>query len=420
MLIFRNPGLIDLRATTTLGVSVKREGSFGFFGTGFKFAVATVLRGGGEVYVYRGTNAHQFKAEPTTIRDEQFDIVTLDGDPLGFTTQLGRNWEPWMALRELGCNARDEHGEFWQPEAEFDVSAIVQDDYTTIAVIWPEIDQAYKQRASIFVDYGQRELLYEDESLRIFAGTSDHVFYRGVRAHKLQKPSVFTYDLLKSQILTEDRTIASTWNIDGTVAAALRSMDDQSIIRPALAAGDGYFEGKLNYETAAATTSRGFIDAATAAREAGELRNDTARKTLLRHIRKAAAEEQRGVGYVRYRTDAFSYAVERLAEIGVEFPEDQEFITVPELPGEAMTTYEAGRIYVLDALTRSDARAIAEQLLYRWVDKTVEGYDQEAVTRLLAPLLLDRISAFKRAKAMLAEDDGSATAEQVDEVLAEA
>jgi len=45
MLIFSNPGLIDIDAVTTLGVSVKQPGSFGRFGTGLKFAVAEVRSG---------------------------------------------------------------------------------------------------------------------------------------------------------------------------------------------------------------------------------------------------------------------------------------------------------------------------------------------------------------------------------------
>ena len=46
MIVFHNPGLIDLDAIRLMGASVKLPDSFGRFGTGFKYGLATVLRGG--------------------------------------------------------------------------------------------------------------------------------------------------------------------------------------------------------------------------------------------------------------------------------------------------------------------------------------------------------------------------------------
>ena len=34
----------------------------------------------------------------------------MNGDNLGFTTETGKLWEPWMAMREILCNCKDEHG----------------------------------------------------------------------------------------------------------------------------------------------------------------------------------------------------------------------------------------------------------------------------------------------------------------------
>ena len=83
MLIFRNPGLIDLEAVRTLGVSVKLPGSFGRFGTGLKFAIARILRGGGSITIYRGLEAHTLGTVDREVRGETFQIVTLDGEPMG-------------------------------------------------------------------------------------------------------------------------------------------------------------------------------------------------------------------------------------------------------------------------------------------------------------------------------------------------
>jgi hypothetical protein len=108
---FQNDGLIDLRAVKTFGVSVKEsDNPIGFFGTGLKYAVAILLRTGHEVDVWRGTERRTFGVKPVTVRGDTFEIVTLDDEELGMTTQVGKTWEMWMALRELYCNPMDEGG----------------------------------------------------------------------------------------------------------------------------------------------------------------------------------------------------------------------------------------------------------------------------------------------------------------------
>ena len=96
MIVFRNTGLIDLTAVRTLGVSVKEEGAIGYFGTGVKFAIATILRGGGSITLYRGKDEHRFGTVSQEVRGQSFEVVTFDGAELGFTTALGRYWKPWM------------------------------------------------------------------------------------------------------------------------------------------------------------------------------------------------------------------------------------------------------------------------------------------------------------------------------------
>ena len=54
MIIFENKGLIDVHAISIMGVSVKEEGSIGYFGTGLKYAIATLLREGQKITIWRG------------------------------------------------------------------------------------------------------------------------------------------------------------------------------------------------------------------------------------------------------------------------------------------------------------------------------------------------------------------------------
>lgn len=108
---FCNNEPIDLNAIAIMGVSVKTgDNPIGYFGTGLKFSIATLLRTGHQVVLYRNGERIEFTAEPEVIRGERFERVLMGAERLGFTTQLGRNWEPWQAYRELRCNCTDEGG----------------------------------------------------------------------------------------------------------------------------------------------------------------------------------------------------------------------------------------------------------------------------------------------------------------------
>ena len=117
MIVFENPGEIDVASISTFGVSVKEsDNPIGFFGTGLKYAIAILLRNNHKVTIHSGVDTHAFDTENVTVRGRSFDFVRLttnEGQPerIGFTTEVGKTWEIWMAYRELFCNARDENGD---------------------------------------------------------------------------------------------------------------------------------------------------------------------------------------------------------------------------------------------------------------------------------------------------------------------
>jgi hypothetical protein len=402
MLIFRNPGLIDLEAVRTLGVSVKRAGSFGRFGTGLKFAIATILRGGGTISIYRGREGHTLSTINTEIRGETFQIVTLDGVSMGITTALGRDWEPWMVLRELGCNALDEGGSFGPPvESEADFN----EEETVVGVAWDALDTAYLQRKELFLE---GEPLWSSPRLRILSGPSAHIFYRGVRVYKLDKPAAFTYDILDEQRLTEDRTLVGIYGVDGIIRDTFLTMQDKTIIAQAITAGDNYHESKLDYEDASwgLKPSRAFLDAAVEARESNKLKNPSAKKVLLRHIRSSAEEKSTYGSYRRVKDDALTYALEQLTSIGITFDESVKFVFIDEMPGpDTLSMVEDGRIYLLQDMVDQGARVIAEQLIARWVDLKNDSYDAEGVVKLMIPILLGKLPDLKQDEALVSEDE---------------
>jgi hypothetical protein len=410
MIVFRNPGLIDLEAVRNLGVSVKLEGSFGRFGTGLKFAIANILRNGGAIRIFRGHEEHRLSTEPLTIRDVEHQIVALDGQRIGFAVTFGKDWEPWMVLRELGCNALDEHGDFFKVSADGETGKISCDRYidcqqTVISVEWDALDTAYDQRGELFLEGTP---LWQTPSLRVLKGPSAHLFYRGVRVYKLEKPSLFTYDILKEQILTEDRTLASSYSADALIRDAWIAVESKELARQSLGAGENYYEGKIDYDVYAvkhATPSRVWIEAGVELRKEEKLGNASAKPILGRYVRRFKAEEESTFGsYRRVVEDGFSYALEQLDSLGVKFTEEQQrFITLDELEeDDALSMVEEGRIYVLKELQQRPAREIMIELTRRWVD--VNG-GLFAAADLLIPLLVGRSKDLKMDEALVKEDE---------------
>src|SRR5215469_12461812 len=98
--IFGNPGLIDIRAVTVLGVNIKDSKSpIGFFGTGFKYALATLLRHNMTLSIYRGLERTDFFSDDEMIRGQLVRMIHMRSENevlgrserLGFTTELGKN-----------------------------------------------------------------------------------------------------------------------------------------------------------------------------------------------------------------------------------------------------------------------------------------------------------------------------------------
>ena len=287
---------------------------------------------------------------------------------------------------------------------------------------WPELDTAYKQRKELFLE---GDPVWQSPKLRILPNPSAHVFYRGVRVFKLDKPSLLTYDILAEQSLTEDRTLTSTYGLDRILQNAFAAMDEKELISQAITCGSNYHENKLNYENLdwEVKPSRAFIDAAMEARESRKALNETARKVLMRRVREAAGEEaySGGGSYRRQASDAFAYAIEQLDQIGIKFADDQAFITIEELPTpEALTMVEEGRVYVLRDLLGKPAREIAAELLLRWVDIHVDGYGMDDAVRLLAPVIINACPRFKRDEELLKEDAKALEPELSEEEIEEA
>jgi hypothetical protein len=233
---FVNRGIIDPRSITTFGVNSKEGGNpIGFFGTGLKYAIAVLLRLGHEVTLYSDAKKYVFGVEETKIRNDQFRIVTMNGAPLAFTTELGKNWEPWQAYRELYCNALDEGGRvFVDEDPQPDNGQVL------VTVKGPTIMEVYHSHETYFPDFGKMQLVLANERVQIFDRPSNYVYYKGIRVASHRHGAVFTYNIIDNHKLTEDRTVASEWDTEFKLRSALCGATDETVLRKALMMHDNF------------------------------------------------------------------------------------------------------------------------------------------------------------------------------------
>lgn len=241
-IVFRNKGTIDPRSITTFGISSKdNDSAIGYFGTGLKYAIAILLREGCNITVHTGGETYQFGTERQRVRVDDFTFVTMNGEPLSFTTELGKNWKAWQAIRELWCNCLDEHGEAFSSEYFDDQPSA---DETVVVVSGREAAEAWSVRDTIILP--TKPLVVTDQ-VEIHPGQSRYVYYKGVRVHELGNPSLYTYNLTGHVDLTEDRTLLHPSLAGWYVAKGVSHLSDEKMLKKLLTASKEWFEHGLDF-----------------------------------------------------------------------------------------------------------------------------------------------------------------------------
>jgi hypothetical protein len=241
MIILENDGLISKRSITTFGVSSKEnESAIGYFGTGLKYAIAILLRENIDITIYIGEEKLIFTKETETVRVDDFDIVCMNGEKLGFTTELGKTWTLWQAFRELYCNCTDENGRIFKS-----MRAKTSPDKTVVAVEGKEFTRIFDNKKDYFLD---SDAIYHTDYLEVHAGSSSVVFYKGVRVLELEKPSLFTYNITSPIDLTEDRTIKSIYQIKSKMSELALTCTDTEMVEALCTAGKDRYEHDIDYD----------------------------------------------------------------------------------------------------------------------------------------------------------------------------
>lgn len=230
---FMNNGDFDVRAMLTMGLSAKAEDSIGFFGTGFKYAVSIILRLGGSIKVSTLSGEYEFTVRNEEVRGKEFGIVYVNDREAGFTTHLGANWEPWMAYRELYCNAKDEGGEVSFDKGDFD---------TIIEVRCAEVEKAHHESGMYFLRGSPLSTYYAAE----IHEKRPFIYYKGI-AVKEAGDLMYSYNILCPITLTEDRTARSEYEIRYAIQQAVQNCTDEAMLRRVLRSGE-HTEARMSFD----------------------------------------------------------------------------------------------------------------------------------------------------------------------------
>lgn len=271
--IFKTPGHLDLRAVSTFGLNAKpgNKSPIGYFGTGLKMAIAVLVRSGVDVVISVGSKSYVFYTATKEFRGEPKRFIRMkrrDGllkswhyESLPYTTDLAKNWELWMAYRELESNTIDEGGTTEvHRSGVFDGLEYAPKDETWIIVEGDDFAALHETaRGTIFLPDALRQPTAETPKFQIFESPSDFVYYRGMRVMELEKRSIFTYNILDQKQLTEDRTLRDQWSLQYDLANFLVSHTDRAVINRYLNADENSWEYDLPFDYAH-SPSQEFLD----------------------------------------------------------------------------------------------------------------------------------------------------------------
>lgn len=195
----KNKGVLDIRLVALMGGTTKSNDEFkiGQFGTGLKYTLAYLVRNNIDFHIFAGEEKVDIKVETEVIRDEDFNIICINGARTSITDKMGLDWTAWMIIRELWCNALDEG----QSERSLTEDLTGEVDSTSFYIqVTSEFKNVIDNWSKYFVH--DVEPIYASKECAIYpGGDSLRIYKQGVLVKEVEgKKSLFAYDLKNATI----------------------------------------------------------------------------------------------------------------------------------------------------------------------------------------------------------------------------
>lgn len=220
-------------ALSLMGASTKRadKSKIGMFGTGNKYALAYLLRNEYEMDILSGIEKVVLGTNDVALGEETFKVITIDGKETSLTTELGKDWELWMAIRELYSNAVDEGLTGFsvvknKPRGRKGHTTIILKMTNELSNFWLNVS-----------DYLaiNKNVLFENEVGRIYAkhSTKTCVYRHGIKVINEDRNSLFDYEVGSIDV-TEERIAKYSFQAEENMWKLIYACDNELVIRSIL------------------------------------------------------------------------------------------------------------------------------------------------------------------------------------------
>ena len=250
---------IQIEALTLVGASTKRfdDSKIGQFGTGNKFALAYLLRNGYKLRIFSGEKEFEITTVEKALRDVIYDVIVIAGQETSITTQMGKDWNLWQALREIYCNAMDEGCE--EIRYQHDVTPKEGETHFYIKKT-DEIDEFFFKNFDWFFSK-YKKVLFENKYGQVLEKTGEKacIYRKGVCCHETDYPSLYDYNFFDVTI-NEDRMLRYSWELSRYIYRLLLACDNEEIIKNILMNNHNMLEAVCDCSIDSLEVSGTFID----------------------------------------------------------------------------------------------------------------------------------------------------------------
>lgn len=213
-LLIQNKGEIDVNALILMGGSTKRDDNqaIGFFGSGNKYAIALLLKNKIDFKIYSGTKELKIETRNVKFRDKEFDQILINGQETSLTTDMGPQWEPWMAVREFVSNSIDEGNHHIVNSVDYTEGI---EGNTRVYISHSDKIKEVIDNWDSYFSFDRVDAVLNKEDGKVFPhldDTENMIYFRkGIRCHNsYYVKTLYQYDFPKFPI-NESRVLTTTW-----------------------------------------------------------------------------------------------------------------------------------------------------------------------------------------------------------------